>query len=352
MEVIMPLKIVRNDITRMNTDAIVNPANPYVSIGGGIDAVIYKSAGIFRLLKERQKVGKIAAGDVAVTSGCKLPCKYIFHVSGPQYIDGMHNEEDVLRSCYKKSLLLAQNYHCDSIAFPLLATDTYGFPKEEAIQIALSIFREFLMIQDIDIYLVVSDRESTKISGELFRDAALFVDEHYVVKIVRSEHDDSMTTFFLDTDTDSEEREDSFRQKMTVPRMMVPSMGNSLPVPDRLDDYINRNTGSFVNYLQQLINKKGMSNAEVYKRANLSKQYFSKMMHGQVNPTKEKLLCIAVALKLNLDETTDFLRFGGYALTPYNKMDLVFEYFISHHNFDIFSIDIALFDLGLPSLMD
>lgn len=157
---------------------------------------------------------------------------------------------------------------------------------------------------------------------------------------------------FLDTDTDSDEREDSFREKMTAPRMMAPSMGNPLPVPDRLGDYINRNTGSSVNYLQQLINKKGMSNAEVYKRANLSKQYFSKMMRGQVNPTKEKLLCIAVALKLNLDETTDFLRLGGYALTPYNKMDLVFEYFISHHNFDIFSIDIALFDLGLLSFID
>ncbi len=250
-----------------------------------------------------------------------------------------------------------------------------------------------------EIYLVVFDGESAALSGNLFPGVRAYVDEHYVEAALEEEYRGRRRRGLLARRSmlseDMQETEDgamprdgasqpppprSVARQAPLPqdaarqglparapaeqaplprdraKQAAPAVYAAAPAagaaPSGLSDFIRQNAGSFEEYLQKLINRKGMTNAEVYKRANLSKQYFSKVMHGQVRPAKEKLLCIAVALKLNLDETRDFLRLAGFALSPCSKTDLVFEYFIVRQDFDIFSIDIALFDCGLPSLMD
>lgn len=398
----MPFQIIRNDITKMKTDAIVSPTGSEAFVGGGVDSAVYRAAGLEDLLAKRREIGKMEVGEAAATSAGSLPCRYIFHVCSPAFLDGSHGEEQQLKSCYEKCLALAVEKRCESIAFPLLSAGSNGYPGALALRAAVSVFRDFLQARELEIYLVVFDGEAAALSGKLFPDVRAYVDEHYVETALREEYEGGRgrRTLFKsllrdegqnlektaagnkrgsDKKTGSEKKTGSvFKRELTTEDesdsgqevlydRMPESEDNLLPhVPMApaafaaapaaaslaLDDFIHQNTGSFEEYLQQLINRKGMTNAEVYKKANLSKQYFSKIMHGQVKPAKEKLLCIAVALKLNLDETADFLRIAGFALSPCSKTDLVFEYFIVRRNFDIFSIDIALFDCGLPSLMD
>lgn len=434
----MPFQIIRNDITKMKTDAIVSPAGFDALVGGGVDSAVFRAAGMEELLAKRWEIGKMEAGEAVATSAGELSCRYIFHVCSPVFQDGSHGEEQLLKDCYEKCLALAVERKCESIAFPLLSAGSNGYPRDLALTAAVSVFRDFLQTREMEIYLVVFDGESTALSGELFSDVRAYVDEHYVETALREEYEggrrrktlfksllrdagqnrektaaghkrssekktgsvfkrkleredeyDSEEEMMFDRSSESEDN--SLPQGPVAPAVFSaapaaraiasPAAGTSSasgaaaspaaetspaagaavsPVAAAapaaaslaLDDFIHQNTGSFEEYLQQLINRKGMTNAEVYKKANLSKQYFSKVMHEQVKPAKEKLLCIAIALKLNLDETADFLRIAGFALSPCSKTDLVFEYFIIRQNFDIFSIDIALFDCGLPSLMD
>lgn len=375
----MPFQIVRNDITKMHTDVIVSPTGQEAIVGGGVDRAVYRAAGQEELLEMRRKIGRMNPGEVAETSAGSLACRYIFHACSPVYQDGSRGEERLLRDCYAKCLALAAEKGCESIAFPLLSAGTNGFPAALALETAVDAFRDFLQARDMEIYLVVFDGESTALSGNLFPGVRAYVDEHYVEAALEEEYRGRRRRGLLARRSmlseDIQETEDGAmpldrasqpppprsvarqaplsrdRAKQAAPAVYAaaPAAGAA---PSGLSDFIRQNAGSFEEYLQKLINRKGMTNAEVYKRANLSKQYFSKVMHGQVRPAKEKLLCIAVALKLNLDETRDFLRLAGFALSPCSKTDLVFEYFIVRQDFDIFSIDIALFDCGLPSLMD
>lgn len=363
----MPFQIVRNDITRMNTDVIVNTANPKVCVGEGVDTAIYQAAGWDELMAARACIGDLRLGDVAVTSGYRLPVTYIFHACGPRYIDGESGEAEMLCACYDKCLMLAAKYGCNSIAFPLMSTGSYGFPRELGMKIAVTVISSFLMEHEMDIYLVVLDDASTKLSGELFFDVKHYVDERYAAAKLQSEYlmkgapyrramapgvrrdsegiscDSAMMPGAQMPTTDAKQQREAFDGDVST---VAYACGASI------EDMLNAYMGNFAEYLQRLINKKGFTNAEVYKRANLTKQYFSKLINGRINPTKEKLLCISVALKLNLDETTDLLRYSGYALSPCSKTDLIFEYFITRGDYDIYSIDIMLFDYGLPSLMD
>lgn len=385
----MPFQIVRNDITQMHTDVIVSPTGQEAVAGGGVDRAVYRAAGQEELLEMRRKIGRMNPGEVAETSAGSLACRYIFHACSPVYQDGSRGEERLLRDCYAKCLALAAEKGCESIAFPLLSAGTNGFPAALALETAVDAFRDFLQARDMEIYLVVFDGESAALSGNLFPGVRAYVDEHYVEAALEEEYRGRRRRGLLARRSmlseDIQETEDGAmpldRASQPPPPRSVARQGlparapaEQAPLsrdrakqaagavyaaapaasaaPSGLSDFIRQNAGSFEEYLQKLINRKGMTNAEVYKRANLSKQYFSKVMHGQVKPAKEKLLCIAVALKLNLDETRDFLRLAGFALSPCSKTDLVFEYFIVRQDFDIFSIDIALFDCGLPSLMD
>lgn len=389
----MPFQIIRNDITKVKADAIVNTANPYPEIGDGVDRAIYEAAGKEKLLKERLTIGEIPEGEVAITKAYHLKAKYIIHASGPWYQGGNQSEAEKLKSCYEKSLRLAARYGCESIAFPLISTGTYGFVRDEALHIAISVFRNFLMEYDIQILLVVFDPVSVRITENMLSGLTHYIDENYVDQMLMREYQAQLPKA-LKKDDDVIESEDSGfetnalqrfqlreecrenrvqeaprqrnkekpiieRQVRTKRSSLVDTYSNrmaSVPSMDKpkhsLDQYMNESALTLVEYLQQLINKKGMANAEVYKRANLDKKYFSKLMTGKVNPTKTKLLSIAIALRLNLDETKDFLTYAGYALAPNNKTDLVFQYYIQMGEYDIFTIDIALFEFGLPTLTE
>ena len=365
----MPFQIIRADITKVKADAIVNTANPAVAIGDGVDSAIYKAAGEKDLLAERQKIGHLAPGEVGITPAFNLDAKYIIHASGPWWEGGKHDEVQLLRQCYDKSLQMAYDAGCKSIAFPLLATGTYGFPKELGIDIAVSSFTGFLEGHEMEITLVVFGKKATDISGKLFDDVKSFVDDEYVSETLDAEykHDgifgsvsnagspghhmagglfrrrrEERPNVIESTQVDADFYEaDEFIEYAE----MAVSKESSLE--DELKDIY---TDSFAKHLQQMINKKGLKNSEVYAAANISKQYFSKLIKGQVNPSKEKVLALAVGLRLNLDEAVDFLRLAGYALSPISQTDKVVEYFIRKEEYSVLKIDIVLFDYGLDPL--
>lgn len=175
----MPFEIVRNDIVNMQVDAIVNTANPDPVIGSGVDSGIHKAAGA-KLLAARQKIGCIAPGDAVVTPGYGLDAKYVIHTVGPVWKGGNCHEEQILSSCYRKSLELAKKYQCESIAFPMISTGNYEFPKPLALQIAVREISTFLMENEMQIYLVVFGREAFALSEKLFKSVSSYIDENYI----------------------------------------------------------------------------------------------------------------------------------------------------------------------------
>lgn len=321
-------------------------------------------------------------GEVAITDAFDLDAKYIIHASGSWWTDGNKGEEACLRSCYEKALQLAKDHGCNSIAFPLLATGTYGFPKELGIQIAVDTFIAFLEDNDIEITLAVFGSEDVTISGKLVEDVASFVDDGYVATALAEEYRNdnypreigkrpesrvgsTVQAFHIPSflrRENRDEEEDSFdalpleeeAKEDEALSVMMPEYLKPVSFEKKtesLEDALKEiYTDSFEKHLQQLINKKGLKNSEVYATANISKQYFSKLLKGQVKPSKEKMLALAVGLRLNLDETIDFLRIAGYALSPISQTDKIVEYFIEHEDYNVLKIDIVLFDYGLDPL--
>ena len=365
----MPFKIIRNDITKVKADAIVNTVNPYGFIGRGVETAIYHAAGSEELLEERRKLGILYPGDVGITPAFNLDAKYIIHVSGPVWKDGRSNELAILRQCYDKALHMAVENNCKSIAFPLLATGTYRFPEEIGVAIAVEAFTEFLKEYEIEIFLVVFGSDAVRISGTLVDKVTEFIDDDYVVAANATEY------LPVDEDYDAYEDDEEYLGYKELPcqnlNLREPEVGetqpeyghSSLNIPDflrkrkprdvseSLEDALKKiYTESFEKHLQQLINKKGLKNSEVYATSNISKQYFSKLLKGKVKPSKEKVLALAVGLRLNIDETVDFLRIAGYALSPISQTDKVVEYFIKNKDYNVIKIDIVLFDFGLEPL--
>ena len=365
----MPFKIIRSDITNVKADAIVNTVNPYGFIGRGVETAIYHAAGSEELLEERRKLGILHPGDVGVTTAFNLDAKYIIHVSGPVWKDGRSNELSILRQCYDKALHMAVENNCKSIAFPLLATGTYRFPEEIGVAIAVEAFTEFLKEYEIEIFLVVFGSDAVRVSGTLVDKVTEFIDDDYVAAANATEY------LTVDEDYDAYEDDEEYLGYKDPPyqnlNVRKPEVGeaqhvyshSSLNVPDflrkrkpedvseSLEDALKKiYTESFEKHLQQLINKKGLKNSEVYATSNISKQYFSKLLKGKVKPSKEKVLALAVGLRLNIDETVDFLRIAGYALSPISQTDKVVEYFIKNKDYNVIKIDIVLFDFGLEPL--
>ena len=362
----MPFKIIRNDITKVKADAIVNTVNPYGFIGRGVETAIYHAAGSEELLEERRKLGILHPGDVGITPAFNLDAKYIIHVSGPVWKDGRSNELAILRQCYDKALHMAVENNCKSIAFPLLATGTYRFPEEIGVAIAVEAFTEFLKEYEIEIFLVVFGSDAVRVSGTLVDKVTEFIDDDYVAAAGATEY------LPVDEDYDEDEEYIGYKEppyqdlnlrESEVRDTQHEYSHSSLNIPDflrkkksenvseSLEDVLKKiYTESFGKHLQQLINKKGLKNSEVYATSNISKQYFSKLLKGKVRPSKEKVLALAVGLRLNIDETVDFLRIAGYALSPISQTDKVVEYFIRNEDYNVIKIDIVLFDFGLEPL--
>ena len=346
----MPFKIIRDDITKVKADAIVNPVNPEVCIGGGVESAIYQAAGKEKLLEARKELGRLQPGKVGVTEAFNLDAKYIVHVSGLYWKGGNSFEARCLKGCYEKALKAALDKGCKSIAFPLLGTGTYGFPKDIGLDVAVSTFTEFLEEYEMDITLVVFGNDAVNVSGKLVDEVRSFVDDKYVKEALETEYkeDRNIECYALPNERFhlllKEETYDLLDNACTKDT-------SSAKQPGSLEAALkNIYKESFEKHLQQLINKKGLRNSEVYAAANISKQYFSKLLKGQVKPSKDKMLALAVGLRLNMDETADFLRIGGYALSPISQTDTVVEYFIRKQEYNVLKINIVLFDYGLEPL--
>ena len=362
----MPFKIVRNDITKMQVDVIVNTANPKPKYSSGTDTAVYKAAGEEELLAERKKIGYMNEGEVAITPGFKLPAKYIIHAVSPLYIDGASGEEEKLRDCYKKSLVLAAKHECKSIAFPLIATGSFGYPKEEGMRIALDEINAFLMRQDMLVYLVVFDTAATKLGFNLYPDLEAYIDHNYVCEKREEEYGDRYfgSVRRCDPGYDAYRRD---REALEVKLKCPPICENSKASAKFDDDYydfleeaesalkerMKHLSDTFQEYLMYLIQVKKLTNAEVYKRAIVTKQLFSKVkLNPQYHPDKATAMRLCVGAKLNLDETKDLLARAGYALSPCDKRDIIFSFFIEHEVFDMIEIDIALEEHGLPHFIE
>jgi len=331
----MPFQIVRNDITAMRVDAIVNTANPLPMIGSGTDAMVHQKAGP-QLLKARQKIGNIARGDAAITPAFKLPAKYVIHTAGPIWTDGNHGEEALLRSCYDNSLKLALAHNCQSIAFPLISTGNYGFPKDKALQIAISAFSSFLLEQEVHIYLVVFNREAYQLSEKLFHNVTSYIDQHFVDVCEMAAVEEECRIDFCGS-------RESYPQK--AKNACAPCRSMQASRAASLEEMLKHTDAGFTETLLKLIDKTGKKDSEIYKKANVSKQHFSKIRNNpHYKPTKPTAIALALALELSLEDTRDLIGRAGYALTNSSKFDLIIRYFIENRNYNIVEINCVLFE--------
>lgn len=336
----MPFEIVRNDITNMRVDAIVNTANPRPVIGLGTDSMIHDKAGP-ELLIARQEIGSIDVGCAAITPAYKLHAKYVIHTVGPVWDNGSYGEEALLRNCYDNSLKLAVENKCDSIAFPLISTGNYGFPKDKALQIAISAFSTFLLEHEMLIYLVVFDRTSFMLSEKLFQSVASYIDENYV--------DECEIASYGTRDNIRSYRRRRREMEVCEDCAMLDELQPCAPMQASkamsLEDMLKQTDAGFAETLLDLIDKTGKKDSEIYGRANVSRQHFSKIRNNpNYKPTKPTAVAFAIALELDLEKTKDLIGRAGYALTNSSKFDVIIRFFIESGNYNIMDINTALFE--------
>lgn len=354
----MPFTIVRQDITRMNVDAIVNAANTALQMGGGVCGAIFRAAGEKQMTAACQKLGSIRTGEAVMTPGFGLPAKYVIHTAGPVYSDGNQGEEVLLAASYENSMKLAIENDLESIAFPLISSGIYGYPKREALAVAQRAISDFLSEHDLDVYLALFDKTSFAISEALLGDVQSFIDEHYVYQ--REE-----TRQMLDVEQRALREARQPRAETTsavLPLRDKDSFKQGAPVsldetceplelfvaetaPNHaLKQWIENRDISFAQKLFVLIDERGKTDAEVYRRANVDRKVFSKI-RGDSNytPRKQTILALAIALELSLDETEDLLRRAGHALSPSRVFDLIVQFFIINKRYDIYEINNVLF---------
>lgn len=413
----MSFRIVRNDITKIKTEAIVNTANSNVLVGAGCDKAIYDAAGFDELLQYRgEKIGVIPEGDAFITPGFKLYAKYIIHAVSPHYTDGNEEEEALLRSCYRRSLQIAKDNGIKSVAFPLISTGSFGYPKEEGMRIAVDEISVFLHVNDMEIYLVVFDENSKKLGEKVYPELEEYIDQNYVEEKRKDEYKNDVA-FYSSASKPRLSGRDKFRRlfsggvgvagraeesaptakrkKASVPReeqelsasfMMCEAAAEKPAAAEapkasgeeeaakpeisaekidsdeacfdfeqhesKLEERMKHISDTFSQYLLYIIQEKGMENSEVYKRAIVDKKIFSKIKNNvNYHPQKLTALCLCVGAKLNLDESKDLLARAGYALSPCNKTDIIFSYFIENEIYDMIELDIQLEEHGLPCII-
>lgn len=320
----MPLEIVRNDITKMAVDAIVNAAKESLLGGGGVDGCIHRAAGP-ELLAECRMLGGCRTGEAKITGAYRLPCRYIIHTVGPVWNGGKYGEREKLASCYRTSLALAKEHGCETVAFPLISSGIFGYPKDQALRVAVDTIGEFLLHNDMTVYIVIFSRTAYQISSKLFADIAEYVDDHYV-----------------DAHTDSQR--ERLRRRGVVESRMLTAYEDAPVAASGLDEALAHLDAGFSETLLKIIDRSGKKDAEVYKKANVDRKLFSKIRNNpDYKPSKATAIAFAIALELNLDETRDLVARAGYALSASSKFDVIIEYFIRQKKYDIFEINEALF---------
>lgn len=338
----MPFTIVRQDITKIKTDAIVNAANTELKMGGGVCGAIFQAAGKNELQEACNGLSPIKTGEAVITPGFALPASYIIHVAGPVYNPSCPKEsEKLLRSAYLNSLILAKDYKCKSIAFPLISSGIYGYPKDEALKVATTAIKDFLGNHDMDIYLAVFDKDAFMVSEKLLGEVASYIDDNYLKKHKLSRRE------LLDIEQRSLADVDHIEYDSPMPQISE----EVLKAPSGIDDLIDNLDEPFSTTLLRLIDAKDKTDVEVYKRANLDRKLFSKIRTGKgYMPSKRTAIALAVGLELNLDETDDLLERAGYTLSRSQKFDVIIEYFIINGKYDIFEINEVLFKYDQPLL--
>ena len=333
----MPLEIIRNDITQVHADAIVNAANRSLLGGSGVDGAIHKAAGP-ELLAECRTLGGCKVGEAKITKGYRLPAKYVIHTVGPVWHGGGADEEKLLADCYRNSLALARQYELESIAFPLISSGAFGYPKDKALKVAIAEIGDFLLQQEMTVYLVVFDRASFALSEKLFASIAEYIDDNYID--LHPVGDRNRRELICMQEEVLEET--SYEASLSAAYMPAPAA--PLKRKRKLADVVKQLEETFSQMLLRLIDEKGMSDAETYKRANIDRKLFSKIRNDiYYKPSKPTVLSFAIALRLNLDETRDLLLKAGFALSHSSKFDIIVQYFIEEGNYNIFEINEALF---------
>ena len=334
----MPFKIVRHDITKMEVDAIVNAANKSLLGGGGVDGAIHRAAGR-ELLLECKALGGCNTGEAKITHGYKLPAKYVIHTVGPIYRGGNCGERELLESCYRNSLKLAEEHGCESVAFPLISSGAYGYPKDLALKTAVRVIGSYLLHSELTVYLVLFDRDSFNVGAKLFPDIAQYISDHYIPR------NSTRRSRIPDDDIEYLEMSDEPMASAAPPMRAAPAsfewVSQSVRRPSYTSPMLDE---SFSEMLLRKIDELGITDAECYKRANIDRKHFSKIRgNREYRPSKPTALAFAIALRLSLDETNELLRKAGFALSRSILSDVIVEGFIANGNYNIFEINEALF---------
>ena len=341
----MPLEIRRDDIREIAVDCILNPTDEELSGGGGTDYCIHQAAGP-RLRTECDQYSGLKTAEVVVTKAYDMKnCDYILHTVGPIYYKSNASADEDLRRTYENALNKARELGLSSIAMPLVSTGTFGFPKKKALNIATKVISDFLYDNEMDVYLLVYDKEAFEISKTLYRNI-----------------DDYLSNYGFSLDDDYSEINEFDSERVEKPRFEMPSFGRKnaiLPnaindadycledIEPFIDDYVEDE--SFNECLRRMIIEKDLLEKDVYKNANLSKQAFNKIYNNNVIPKKSNVLALAIGLKLNENEAIDFIEKAGYSF-GHNKRDYIVRYFLKNRSYKIYEINRLLFEYDLEML--
>lgn len=357
----MPFEIVRNDITKMKADAIVNAANPTLLGGGGVDGAIHSAAGP-ELLEECRGLNGCETGQAKITKGYRLPAKYIIHTVGPVWHGGNHHERELLYSCYENSLKLAAEKGLESVAFPLISAGAYGYPKEEAMEVAVEAVSRFLLHHEMTVWLVVFGRQAFFTGKKLFRDVREYIDDHYAETHIRTNleqaraslwQEDEKSALVLESRIRRKRREEEmdFAAPQAAPRdaMPAPTAGNAA-MPD-WEALIRQTDEGFSKALLRKIDERGMTDSQCYKKANVDRRLFSKIRSDpDYKPSKPTVFAFVMALEMTLPEAKELLKKAGFALSRSSKLDVVMEYCIRNRIYSVLEINEVLYELDLPLL--
>ena len=346
----MPFSIIRNDITAVTADAVVNTANPRPVIGAGTDSAIHAKAGP-KLLIARKKIGDIARGCCAETPAFGLNAKYVLHTVSPAWVDGRHREAELLRQAYDSTLHLAAELGCRSVAFPLMAAGSYGFPKDVALRIAIDAFTEFLMHSDMEIILVLFNRSAFQLAGNLFSDLKSYVDENYVAEQSAREYYAAAPTSLFEMDR----RDRRPKARPSFSRRENRACKASTPIMHEddfdIDEILFRAAPTFSEKLQKYLMQHEGKDSAIYGDGAMSRQLFNKIINSKdYTPKKSTAIQLAVGLHLDFEQTQDLLSSAGYVLTHSDKRDVVVDYYIKKKIYKVVEIDIALEQYGLACL--
>ena len=338
----MPLQIIRQDITKMKVDAIVNTTNEEMVGYSGVDLAVHEGAGP-ELDLECEKIAPLGLGSAKITKGYNLDAKYIIHTSGPVWHGGLNGESIILKSCYVESLKLAVENNCSSVAFPLISSGVYGYPKDQILKFAIQVITEFLFEHEMMVYLCVFDRKSYEFSKKLFAEISEIIDDEYV-----DEHDEDCLAELAKFEAiESDECEITSKSLNVCHEMSAPCEAPYSSAANKtLHEYMKSMDKSFAYKLFDLIDERGMTDVECYKKANIDKKTFSKIKCNPktYKPSKQTAVAFAIALKLNLEETQDLLASAGLTLSRAFVFDKIIRYFIQKGVYDIYEINEALFE--------